>query len=89
MLVFLFIPRFTEVSRIRAVSRSGGGPAPGPIHNASLKCQPHQPCEGLIDTTAIGTDPQQTCLHASRRVTPTSSQMKLDNVLNVLIQSDF
>lgn len=24
-----------------------------------MKCQPHQPCEGLIDTTAIGTDPQQ------------------------------
>jgi len=30
-----------------------------------LKYHPHQPCEGLIDTTAISTDPQQTFLHPS------------------------
>ncbi|CAM4308209.1 unnamed protein product [Leuciscus chuanchicus] len=46
----------TEVSRIPAVSRSDGGPAPGSIHDASLKCQPHQPCEGLIDTTNLTSD---------------------------------
>ena len=73
MFVFLFILKFTEVSRIQAVSRSEGGPAPGPIHDASLKGQPHQPCEGLIDTT----DPQQTRLHTGV-MTPTSNQMELD-----------
>ena len=87
MLVFLFILRFTEVRRIRDVSRSDVGPAPGPIHNASLKCQPHQPCEGLIDTTDIGTDPQQTRLNTDV-MTPNSNQMELDNILNVLIKSD-
>ena len=76
MLVFLFIPRFTAVSQIRAVSRSDGGPAPRHDHNAFLKGQPHQPCEGLIDTTAIGTDPQQTRLHTG--VTPIFNQMELD-----------
>ncbi|XDV36661.1 hypothetical protein PO909_006401 [Leuciscus waleckii] len=69
--------QFTEVSRIPAVSRSDGGPVPAPIHDASLKFQPHQPCEGLIDTTAIGTDPQQTRLHPGM-MTPTSTHMELD-----------
>ncbi|CAM4610264.1 unnamed protein product [Leuciscus chuanchicus] len=43
----------TEVSRIPAVSRSDGGPAPGPIHDTSLKCQPHQPCEGHVTSRRL------------------------------------
>jgi len=64
MLVYLLIPRFTV---IQAVSRPDGGPAPRHDHNAFLKCQQRlcQLIEGLIDTTAISTDPQQTFLHPS------------------------
>ncbi|CAM4596871.1 unnamed protein product [Leuciscus chuanchicus] len=50
------IDHLTEVSWTPAVSRSDGGPAPVPIHDASLKCQPHQPCEGLIDTANLTSD---------------------------------
>jgi len=39
ILVFLFIPRFTVVNRIRAVSRWDWGPTPWHDHNAPLKCQ--------------------------------------------------
>ncbi|XDV11140.1 hypothetical protein PO909_000158 [Leuciscus waleckii] len=39
----------SEVRWTLSVSRSDGGSAPGPNHDASLKCQPHQPCEGLIN----------------------------------------
>ncbi|XP_077096381.1 solute carrier family 25 member 47-A isoform X5 [Siphateles boraxobius] len=39
------------VRRIQAVSRSDEGPAPAHDDNASLKCQRHQPCEGLMDTS--------------------------------------
>ncbi|XP_077086714.1 ras-related C3 botulinum toxin substrate 1b isoform X3 [Siphateles boraxobius] len=39
------------VSRIQAISRSDEGSSHGHDDNTSLKCQPHQHCEGLMNTS--------------------------------------